>query len=504
MSFPFFGEEFTFTQPDGTRLAVRGWGDQNRAVFETLDGYTVTRDPVTGFYQYATVTPDRTELRPTGVRPGIADPEILGLRAGLRVSREAARAQAELGSGLPKPRWEIRRERTKAVKRVMSEANILPAPPSRQTVGDFVGLCLLVQFPDVPGTIPQDEVDAFCNQEGYTGFGNQGSVFDYFFDNSVGKLRYNTIVAPYYTAQHPRDYYTNRAIPYGQRTRELIQEALAHHLAQGFDFSRLTADDEDDVYATSVFYAGSRVNNWNQGLWPHASRLLLPFPLAPGLRAYDYQITDMGDALTLGTYCHENGHMLCDFPDLYDYGVPGIKSAGTGSYCLMGAGGNANRRNPTQICAYLKYQAGWANSVTEITPGLTATAPANTNDFFIHSKSQAEYFLIENRHKAGRDSALPDSGLAIWHVDELGDNSNEQMTLASHYECSLEQADGQFDLERGQAGGDDKDLFHAGWRDQFSDSTVPASRWWDGTSSGLVVRNIGPAGAQMTFSADRL
>lgn len=35
MSFPFFGEEFTFTQPDGTRFAVRGWGDQNHAVFET-------------------------------------------------------------------------------------------------------------------------------------------------------------------------------------------------------------------------------------------------------------------------------------------------------------------------------------------------------------------------------------------------------------------------------------------------------------------------------------
>lgn len=502
MSFPFFGEEFTFTQPDGTRLAVRGWGDQNGAVFETLDGYTVTRDPVTGFYQYATVAPDQTDLRPTGVRPGVADPQNLGLQAGVRVSREAARAQAELGVGLPKPRWETRRERTKAMKRAVSEANILPAPPSRQTVGDYVGLCLLVQFPDVPGTVTRDEVEAFCNQQGYTGFGNQGSVYDYFLDNSIGKLRYTTIVAPYYTAQNPRDYYTNPDIQYGKRTRELIQEALAHHIAQGFDFSGLTADDGDHVYATSVFYAGDRVNNWSEGLWPHASRLLVPYPLAPGLRVSDYQITDMGDALTLGTYCHENGHMLCDFPDLYDYGAPGIKSAGIGSYCLMCAGGNANRRNPTQICAYLKYQAGWANSVTEITAGLTAKAHANTNDFFIHTRSPVEYFIIENRHKAGRDVALPDSGLAIWHVDELGNNSNEQMTLASHYECSLEQADGLFDLERGRPGGDDKDLFHAGWKDQFSGSTVPASQWWDGTSSSLVIRNISPAGAQMTFSAD--
>ena len=32
----------------------------------------------------------------------------------------------------------------------------------------------------------------------------------------------------------------------------------------------------------------------------------------------DYQLSAMGDALSLGVYCHENGHMLCDFPDLYD------------------------------------------------------------------------------------------------------------------------------------------------------------------------------------------
>lgn len=502
MSFPFFGEEFTFTQPDGTRLAVRGWGDQHNAVFETLDGYTVTRDPVTGFYQYAIVTPDETELRPMGVRPGVVDPQNLGLREGVRVSRASARAQAEVGVGLPKPRWETRRERAKfAAREAMRAANILPAPPARQTVGDYVGLCLLVQFPDVPGTLTRDEVEAFCNEQGYTGFGNRGSVYDYFLDNSIGRLRYTTIVAPYYTAQHPRSYYTNPKVTYGQRTRELIQEALAYHIAQGFDFSTLTADDEDFVFATNVFYAGNRVNNWSEGLWPHASRLINPYPLPHGSRVYDYQITDMGNALTLGTYCHETGHLLCDFPDLYDYGAPGIKSAGVGSFCLMCAGGNANRRNPTQVCAYLKYQAGWANSVTPITPGSMVTAPANTNDFFIHTRNAVEYFIIENRHRNGRDTALPDSGLAIWHVDELGSNSNEQMTLASHYECSLEQADGRFDLERGVPGGDDKDLFHSGWRDRFTDSTVPASKWWDGTSSGLVVHDISPAGAQMTFSA---
>ena len=44
MSFPFFGQEFTFTQPDGTKVRVRGLGDQHRAVFETMEGFMVIRD----------------------------------------------------------------------------------------------------------------------------------------------------------------------------------------------------------------------------------------------------------------------------------------------------------------------------------------------------------------------------------------------------------------------------------------------------------------------------
>ncbi len=502
MSSPFYGEEFTFTQPDGTQFRVRGWGDQHHAVFETLDGFTVIEDPVTGFYQYAEVTDDGEEYRPTGARPGFADPGTLGVESGLRISRPAAKAQAQASPGLPrvKSRWEVRRDRAKMTLRtLMAAPGVLPAPPERETVGDYVGLCLLVQFPDVPGTIAQEEVEAFCNQPGYTGFGNQGSVYDYFFDNSAGKLRYTNIVAPYYTAKHPRAYYTNEAIPQPIRTWELTKEALAHLKAQGFDFSGLTSDDEDYVYALNVFYAGYRVNNWAKGLWPHSYHLLMPYQLVPGKRVFDYQITDMGSQLTLATFCHENGHMICDFPDLYDYGY---ESRGTGVYCLMCAGGKDDKRNPTHINAYLKYRAGWAQTVTKITSGLTATATSGQNDFFIHARNPAEYFIIENRYQAGRDRALTDSGLAIWHVDELGDNSNEDMTPESHYECSLEQADGQYDLEHGGNYGDHKDLFCAGENDRFADSTQPNSKWWDGTSSGLDIHSISQAGQVITFSAD--
>jgi M6 family metalloprotease-like protein len=148
---------------------------------------------------------------------------------------------------------------------MMASTGIMPAPPQRQTVGNFVGLCLLVDFPDVPGTISQTQVEAYCNLKGYSGFGNNGSVFDYFFDNSGGRLHYTSIVAPYYTAKHNRDYYTDETQQDGVRAQELIREALDHLRTQGFDFSNLTVDNGKYVYATNIFYAGDVVNNWSKG-----------------------------------------------------------------------------------------------------------------------------------------------------------------------------------------------------------------------------------------------
>ena len=165
-------------------------------------------------------------------------------------------------AGLPPgtSRWELRRKQFKELLRSASAGpGIAPVPPHRETVGDFVGLCLLIQFPDVPGTISRDEVDNFCNKPGYSGFGNNGSVYDYFLDISGGRLKYKNIVTPYYTAKHPRTYYTNEKVAQPIRARQLIKEALDHFKAQGINFTSLTVDDHNYVYATNVFYAGTRV-----------------------------------------------------------------------------------------------------------------------------------------------------------------------------------------------------------------------------------------------------
>lgn len=496
MPYPFYNKEFEFTQPDGTQMKLRGWGNQNHAVFETLDGYTVVKDPVTGYYQYAKLSADRSFLEPTGVKVGITNPTE-GIEKHIRISKDAARERALAASNWTdaKTRWKERREKTRAAKRmaVMSRG-VLAAPPREETKGDYVGLCILVQFPDVPGTILKSEVEDFCNKQGYTGFGNSGSVHDYFFDVSGGRLKYTIIVTPYYTAKNPRAYYTDPNVPCGTRARELILEALKDFKARGFDFSNLSADNEGFVYAMNVFYAGPVANNWNEGLWPHSSSLNSPVDVGNGRKVNDYQITNMGSELTLGTFCHENGHMICNFPDLYDYGY---QSYGVGNYCLMAFGG-ADEKNPVQIGAYLKKAAGWANQVTPLKDGVY-NARAETNEFFITVKNPTEYYLIECRQRENRDKSLPSAGLAVWHVDELGDNEYEDMTKDKHYECSIIQADNLFDLEHHINTGDERDLFNKINGPKFGDSTKPDSRWWDGTSSGLEIIDIGDAGKEVTF-----
>ena len=503
MSTPFVNEEFTFTNPDGSTVQVRGSGNQYYAVFETLDGYTVVQDPETGFYKYATLAEDGHALVPTRQAPGEVDPQSLDLRPHLRPSPERARQEAQrspLRQG-PQSRWQIRREEKKTRRRAMmpgAAAGELPLGQATITVGNFVGLCILIRFPDVAATIPVAAINNFCNQVGYSGYGNNGSVRDYFFDNSKGKLVYTNVVTQYYTAAHNRAYYTDPAIAYGTRARELIVEALTWLKAQGFNFSQLTSDGGGYVNALNVFYAGPTVNNWAQGLWPHSWSLAAPFDVGGGKKMSDYQITDIGNELTLRTFCHENGHMVCDYPDLYDYDGGAGASAGLGHFCLMCYGGND--KNPVQICAYLKNEAGWATKAVAITPGITATLSAANNDFYLYSKSATEYMIMENRQKTGRDTFLPDAGLAIFHVDENGSNNNEQRTPAQHYECSLVQADNRFDLEKNANAGDADDLFGAPTKTEFSDTTSPNSKWWDGGDSGLRINAVSASGAVMTFN----
>jgi hypothetical protein len=95
MAFPFSGQEFTFTQPDNTKIKVKGWGNQYYAVFETLDGFTIIENPDTGFYEYAQVKESGNALESTGIKVGTPIPSTLKLVPKIRINPTAAKLQAD-------------------------------------------------------------------------------------------------------------------------------------------------------------------------------------------------------------------------------------------------------------------------------------------------------------------------------------------------------------------------------------------------------------------------
>ena len=150
MPMPFQQREFTFTNPDGTEFQVRGSGNQFHAVFETLDGYTVTKDPETGFYQYARLSDSGDELLPTGVNVNGAGPASdLGLKPGLRVPPEAAKQQARARAVAgPRRRWEERREQKLDLLREVSPLSRAAAGPA--ACRDRGGVCRALPADRVP------------------------------------------------------------------------------------------------------------------------------------------------------------------------------------------------------------------------------------------------------------------------------------------------------------------------------------------------------------------
>ncbi len=524
---PFRDRRLPFTQPDGTKIKLTGSGDEFYAVFETLDGFTVMFDPALKAYCYARVSMDG-QLASTGQPVHLADPAALGLTKHLR-AWPAVRQQQVLQN---RQRWESgmevekRWESMKAARRDYDTAikeGLQPAPPSFTTTGLKLGLTLLIDFDDDPATVPQAEIVNFCNGDSYSGFGNNGSVKKYFQDNSNGVLTYSNVVTVYIripNSLHSKSWYNDTSQDSGTQGNLLVRDALTilkalpNYTTEILPaFQNLTVDDNNRVVACNVFYAGENGGVWSKGLWPHSWSLqqVGAQELSPGgKQVYRYQITNIGDSLELGTFCHENGHMLCGYPDIYDYDYD--SKGGAGMFCLMNSGGHGN--NPVQICAYLKRAAGWVtttelDSSSSMTATLTAAPGPNFNHLYRYQRPgvPTEYFLAECRESSGRDARLPASGVAIWHIDEEGNKNDQRMapnTTHQNYEVTLVQADNQWDFELNVNDGDWTDLYYSGnaaggYSNEFSDASSPSAHWWDGSNSGLAFHSFTAAATTMSF-----
>ena len=489
-----FGERLIFGQHNGPDIELRVFGDEFYARYETLQGYTVVYDLDRGTYCYAVL--EDGHFVSSGAP--VFKPVPYGLRRKLKetfgVRNEKFNQRYET--------MRLQEQPFGASSNVMRTFGLSSGLlPGRQLpIGQVKGLTILVEFPDLQSNITADDVTALLNEDNYSAHGNFCSVRKYYNLMSSGRLSYtNRVVGPVRLSKK-QSYYINNL---------LVQEALETASNQyNLELSEFDSRNEGYIDALSVMYAGRSLYAGN--LWPHNSVTNLRIG---GYRTHFYTIQSMGRHrvdLSIGTFTHETGHMLCRFPDLYDYGERDgdfEKSSGLGQYCLMSWGNHLNGgKTPSPICAYLRDLAGWCDREVILNqPGQYDAGHGDYRTAWRHRTEKShEYFLIENRHQEGLDRYLPDSGLAVYHCDTRGSNEFQDGTPDKHYQCALIQADGRMDLERSTRGGDTGDLFGAKEGVAMSDSTVPDANEWDRTNSGLVISDISSPDSTITFTAGEI
>ncbi|MBD3315724.1 MAG: M6 family metalloprotease domain-containing protein, partial [Chitinivibrionales bacterium] len=344
-------EHISLEQEKGGPVELVVTGDEFYAIHETPDGYTAVYDQDRGMYCYAVLA--EGSFVSTG--SSIAKRPPRGIRRHLRET-------PEIRSGQLRGRYSQLRSPGAlspfAGNRTFG-ANAGLLPGRRVSEGEVRGLTILVEFADVRSTVSKDDVEEMLNADEYNRNGNHCSVKRYFETVSSGWLKYtNDVVGPI-TLGRDRNYY---------HSHSPIEEAIERAAAQNtIDLSRYDSRNAGFVDALNIMYAG-RTQYVDGYLWPHNSAVN---HTVRGKRFNLYMITSMGRQaidLSIGTFCHENGHLLCRFPDLYDYGRrdnDADPSYGMGVYCLMSAGNHLNKgRTPAPVCAYLRYLANWYDAQT--------------------------------------------------------------------------------------------------------------------------------------------
>ncbi|HEV8615425.1 MAG TPA: M6 family metalloprotease domain-containing protein [Methylomirabilota bacterium] len=486
---------FVLHQPDGTPFGARLYGDEWVNGAETVDGYTIVKDEVSGYWTYADTTPTGG-LAPTGYVVGRDLPYALppGLRPVVTGPHPSAPAQ-------------------------------LGAVP-QAVVGSRRLLVILVKF-----TNRSEQTTAAAWRSRI--FGATGSVKHFYAATSYSALNVVPATESHGTANDGIVGWLT--LPYAHPDFGRDWSAGAQQLAQDamtaanpyVNFAAYDTNHDGFISASElmvvVVVAGNETSfggACTPSIWAHRwsthGATLDGVTLSPYAMFGEMHCSSgapPGAQATVGIMVHEIGHLL-GLPDLYDIDN---SSEGVGRWSVMSTGSwNGTNRagdSPSLMDAWSKYVLGWVTP-TQVTgtlahqPVAAATTASTVYKFGTGSPTTGgEYYLVENRQLMGYDTGLPGSGLLIWHVDEAKWTNEDECYPGSaipcgsttHYKLALVQADNDYGLEKKTNRGDAGDPFPGtSGRRAFTTTTTPGSRWYSGASSRMSVTEIGDPAATMT------
>lgn len=443
-------------QPDGSVLTVMLRGDENFHYTSTEDGQPLVQR-ADGAYCYATLD---SNGKLTASAQVAHDVESRGAAELSFLNYYTAESQKVRSLGMERAKQRNARRMARLANRGVVDASGKPVRKvmAGATGGEGIGitgkrkgLVILVNFKDkkMQSKHTQAEWNDYFNKVGYNKYGNNGSVHDYFYAQSYGKLDLEfDVIGPVTVSKNMASYGANDAQGNDIDPAGMIKEACELAYAkEKMDMSQYDWDGDGAVDQVYVIYAGygEAAGGEPNTIWPHEWDIQGGgYSLVLGgqrIRTYACSSELNGgygtDISGIGTACHEFSHCM-GIPDFYD--TAGGGCFGMDAWDLMDYGSyGGDGYEPTGYNTYEKWVSGWIEPTILTEPcyikNMKPLSDAPEACVVFNEANKNEYYIFENRQLKGTDVALPNHGMLVIHVDydqkvwfdnEVNNTSNHQ------------------------------------------------------------------------------
>lgn len=486
-------------QPNGEVINCFITGDEYyRYVYDSL-GYSIVKNPVTGYYVYA--LPQADSVTYSNYVVGQVSPHTLGIPQHVRWSAQKIMTKRKeydekYGMGV-----KTRKAIASTNKGVLNNLVIFVSFADDTNFTYTTYPTELQKFND-SSSATAVSVYNFYRTVSYGQFYMRSHLFP--IQNDTAVISYHDIYdrayySPYDGINNPQGYTS-----YSERTTR--EHMLLHRAVEAIKSqipSSLNLDYDNDGKVDNVaFIFNGHTDAWNDLLWPHRWTLYTKGAetYINGLRVYDYNFLIENDN-TVGVITHELFHSL-GAPDLYHYSDATITPVGR--WDLMAS---TNRGKPQGMGAYMKYKYGkWVSAPITLTqPGTYTLYPANGSSpdkiaYQIPIPMSTEYILLEYRRAitTSFDSPLNGSGIVAYRINPAY-NGNANYDGSSVY-------DEVYVYRPGGTVNTDGTLSTAHFsaetgRTTFSSQTNPYMFFSSGvTINGITICNITSAGDSIQFT----